>query len=111
MTFGELYFVRFSPGVGHEYRGGRPALVIQEEAISNNSPVITVIPLTSQLKQLKPWDVFVQKDDLNGLSLDSVIKVQHIHAYDRSRFLFKIGRVGSPTVRQVRGYLRRHFGL
>lgn len=110
-AFGEIYFVNFGPSVGHEYNGERPAMVVQEENISNIAPVVAVIPLTSQLKQLKSWDILVQKDDLNCLKEDSIIKVQHIHSYDKSRFLFKIGRAGSPTIRSVRGYLRRHFGL
>lgn len=110
-SFGEIYFVNFNPSVGHEYQGERPAIVVQEENISKISQVVTIMPITSQLKQLRPWDILIQKDDLNYLGFDSVIKVQHIYSYDKSRFLFKIGRAGSPTIRSVRGYLRRHFGL
>lgn len=110
-AFGDIYFVEFDPSIGHEYKGRRPAMVIQEEEISKNSPVVTIMPLTSQLNQLRPHDVLVPKDFLNKLSSNSIIKVKHIHSFDRERFLFKMGRVGSPIMRQVRGYIRRHFGL
>lgn len=110
-SFGDIYFVECDPSVGREYKGKRPAIVIQEENISKTSPVVTIMPLTSQLNQLKPWDIFVQKDELNCLAENSIIKVNHIHAYDPQRFHFRIGRAGSPVIRKVRGYLRRHFGL
>lgn len=110
-AFGDIYYVLYDPSIGHEYRGKRPAIVIQEEDISEVSPVITVMPLTSQLNQLRPSDVLIQKDHKNRLALDSVIKVRHINSFDKSRFVHFIGKAGSPTVRQVRGYLRRHFGL
>lgn len=110
-AFGDICYVEYATSVGHEYRGKRPALVIQEENISQSSSVVTVMPLTSQLSQLRPSDVLIQKDDKNRLTLDSVIKVRHINSFDKQRFLFKIGSAGSPAIRQVRGYLRRHFGL
>ena len=110
-VFGDIYYVEYNPSVGHEYRGKRPAIVIQEEKISSLSSVITVMPLTSQLNQLRQSDVLIQKDDKNRLTLDSVIKVNHINSFDKQRFQFKIGSAGSPVIRQIRGYLRRHFGL
>ena len=110
-TFGDIYFVDFEPSVGHEYKGKRPAFIAQEEEISKTSPVVTVIPMTSQLKQLHSPDVLIQPDQKNRLNEDSVIKVRHIYTFDKSRFLFRIGRAGSPVIRQVRGYLRRHFGM
>jgi len=110
-AFGEIYFVTFDPSVGHEYKGKRPGMVIQEEVISKISPLVTVIPLTSQLNQLMPADILIPKDHLNNLTTHSVLKVRNIQSFDRSRFLHRIGRAGSPIVRQVRGYLRRHFGM
>jgi mRNA interferase MazF len=110
-AFGEIYFVKFDPSVGHEYSGDRPAMVIQEENISKNSSLVTVVPLTSKLQQQQPGDIFIEKDRLNQLLSDSVIKVRNIQSFDKRRFMFKIGRAGSPAVRAVRGYLRRHFGM
>lgn len=110
-AFGEIYFVQFDPSVGREYRGFRPGIVIQEEYISKKSPVVTVVPFTSNLNQLMPDDILVQPDDLNKLDSISVIKVRNIQSFDKTRFLHRIGRAGSPLTRRIRGYLRRHFGL
>ena len=110
-AFGDLCYADCDPSFGHEYKGRRPVIVVQEENISKLSPLVTIIPLTSQLEQRQQEDVFIEKDDLNKLSFDSVIKVRNIQSFDKQRFRFRIGRAGSPVIRQVRGYLRRHFGL
>lgn len=110
-AFGDIYYVEHDPSVGHEYRGKRPAIVIQEEKWSEASPVVTVMPMTSQLNQLGHLDILIEKDHKNRLTLDSVIKVQYISSFDKSRFIHMIGKAGSPVIRQVRGYLRRHFRL
>lgn len=110
-AFGDIYLVKFDPSTGHEYKNARPALVIQEENISRVSPYVTVLPVTSQLEKHSPADVFIAKDGKNKLAVDSVIKVHHISSFDRTRLAHFIGQASSPTIRQVRGYLRRHFGL
>ena len=110
-SFGEIYMVKFDPSFGREYRGNRPGIVIQDDAISKKSSLVTVLPLTTQLNQKQIDDVFIARDSLNKLSGDSVIKVRNIQSFDKQRFLFKIGRAGSPVSRAVRGYLRRHFGM
>lgn len=109
--FGEIYIAKFHPGTGKEFKKIRPAIVIQESAVSQKSPYVTVMPISSQLQKLGPVDILLEKDDLNGLKSDSVIQARQISSFDKKRFIKKIGRVGSPAARKVRGYLRKHFGL
>lgn len=108
---GDIYLVDFDPSVGHEYKKKRPALVIQEEEITKTSPCISVMPLTSKFKNMAAHDVFIPKDKKNQLLDDSIIKVHYLKSFDKSRFIHFIGMANSPVLRQVRGYLRRHFGL
>lgn len=110
-AFGDIYYVEFDPSVGHEYQGKRPAFIAMEESISKVSNLITVLPITSRVDKMYLFDVFIQKDGKNKLLTDSVIRANHISTFDKERCLFKIGAVGSPVIRQVRGYLRRHFGM
>lgn len=111
LEFGDIYLVNFDPSVGREYRKVRPALVVQRGMISINSPYVTVMPISSRLENLRGPDVFLPQDRLNRLMTNSVIKVRQISSFDKRRFIKRVGRVGSPINRQVRGYLRRHFGL
>ena len=111
MKFGDIYLVNCDPSVDREYRKVRPAIVIQMEKINIKSPLVTVVPVSSQVEKFSLYDVFIEKDDKNRLMNDSIIKVQHISSFDRTRFIKKIGEANSPTIRKVRGYLRKHFGL
>lgn len=111
VSFGDIYVVDFEPSVGHEYKKKRPALVVQSEDVSEYSRLITVMPMSSRLERRFPHDVFVEKDSKNRLTSDSIIRTHYIHTFDPSRFSTFIGRAGSPTIRAVRGYLRRHFGF
>lgn len=110
-AFGDIYLVDFDPSVGHEYKKKRPAIVVQMEGIHADSPCFTVMPMSSKLERRCIHDIFLQKDLKNRLTEDSVIKVHSLHTFDKTRFLYFIGRAGSPTIRSVRGYLRRHFGF
>lgn len=109
-SFGDIYLVEFEPSVGHEYRKKRPAMIIQQEPVSH-FPCITIVPLTTKIENCGPRDILIQKDHINHLTCDSAVVVNHIATFDKSRFIHYIGKAGSPTIRQVRGYLRRHFGL
>jgi len=111
MNFGDIYLVDFDPSVGHEFKKIRPAIIVQEKQIFGHSPLVTIIPMTSQIQKQKKYDVYVPRDEKNRLESDSLIKVQQITSYDKSRFIRPIGFANSPTIRKVRGYLRKHFGL
>ena len=109
MKQGDIYLVNFEPSIGREYKKKRPGLIVQSEII--NSPYVSVVPITSNLQQFHQHDVRIEKDRKNKLFSDSVIKVQQISSFDKSRLLGKIGEVNSPVIRKVRGYLRKHFRL
>jgi mRNA interferase MazF len=111
VTFGDILLVNFEPSVGREYKKIRPAIVIQQEDVSEYSTLITVMPMSSQIERRMRHDIFIARDEKNRLTNDSLIKSHYIHTFDPSRVLYFIGRAGSPTVRAVRGYLRRHFGM
>lgn len=111
MKQGDIYFVRFDPSIGHEYRKTRPAIVIQSEEISNISSLVTVMPISSHIERCQEPDIPVERDEKNRLAKDSVIMVRRISTFDQSRFKRKIGEASSPVLRKVRGYLRKHFAL
>jgi mRNA interferase MazF len=111
MKQGDIYFVNFDSSVGREYKKTRPALIVQSQSVCENSSLVTVMPITSQISKYEDLDVFISKDAKNRLMNDSVIMVRQISTLDKRRLLRKIGEVNSPVIRKVRGYLRKHFLL
>ena len=45
ILFGHIYLVDFDPSVGREYQKMRPALVIQSDAVTKHSDLVTVVPV------------------------------------------------------------------
>jgi mRNA interferase MazF len=111
IKFGELFLVDFSPSLGHEYQGKRPALVIESDGQIKKSNLITVLPLTSNLDNKIDDDIFIKIDKDNRLKFDSIIKVYNIVSYDRLRFINKIGKIDQEIYKKVKDYLLKHFDL
>ena len=49
MKQGELWLVQFLNSVGHEFKGARPALIIESDLQISKSNVFTILPLTSNI--------------------------------------------------------------
>lgn len=94
----------------HVQYGVRPAIVISNDAANENSPAITVIPLTSNRKKGQlPTHVFVSNP---GLTCSSIALCEQIHTLDKSRMLKKLGQITNPfTIRAVEYGLAVQLGL
>ncbi|WP_458398090.1 type II toxin-antitoxin system PemK/MazF family toxin [Anaerotignum sp.] len=75
----------------HVQRGYRPVLIVSNDAANTNSPVVTVVPLTSKLnKQHLPTHVFLQEQ---GLDKNSIALCEQIITLDKSQLLRRIGYI------------------
>ena len=94
----------------HVQYGVRPAIVISNDAANENSPAITVIPLTSNRKKGQlPTHVFISNP---GLSRSSIALCEQIHTLDKSRMIKKLGQITNPfTIRAVEYGLAVQLGL
>jgi mRNA interferase MazF len=87
---------------GREQSGERPAVVIQDTAYGQGSPLVLIVLLTSQLAALRfPASVRVEPTLSNGLNLPSVAMVFQTRALDRSRFLRRIGAVTDEALSSI----------
>lgn len=113
MKQGELWLVQFldSNSVGREFKGTRPALIIESDSQIRKSSVFTILPLTSNMNNKLRDDILVIKDNQNNLFCDSILKVYQIQSFDRARFVKRIGVVKEDILKQVKDYLRSHFDL
>ena len=94
----------------HVQYGDRPAIVISSDAAKENSPAVTVIPLTSNRKKGQlPTHVFISHP---GLSCSSIALCEQIHTLDKSRMLKKLGQITNPfTIKAVEYGLAVQLGL
>ena len=94
----------------HVQYGVRPAIVISNDAANENSPAVTVIPLTSNRKKGQlPTHVFISNP---GLSRSSIALCEQIHTLGKSRMIKKLGQITNPfTIRAVEYGLAVQLGL
>jgi mRNA-degrading endonuclease toxin of MazEF toxin-antitoxin module len=112
MKQGDIFLIDFGLySVGHEYQKRRPGVIIESDEALIKTSLITVIPLTSKLKNIKNGDIIVRKNKQNFLAGDSLLKVENIMSFDPGRFLYKIGEVDQLILGQIKRYLVKHFGL
>jgi len=99
---GEVYWVnlplfsRLKKGSIRELQGKHPGLVISNDEQNKFSPLITILPLTSQTDKVYPFQVF---SELKGKS--GVILVDQVRTIDRKRFGGKLGELDLEMMEQV----------
>lgn len=111
MTRGDIWIVSLPVVSGREQGGQRPALVIQDDAYGQRSPLVLVVPLTSQLSATRfPATVNLKPTRENGLTLPSVALVFQTRAVDRSRLSYQLGTVSAADLERALAELRRLTG-
>lgn len=97
---GEIWTVdlRFSRG---EISKIRPALIVSANAINEISPIIVVIPLTSQVPHiLGPERIIIEKVDA-GLTKNSVALTTQIRAIEKGKFDKRVGVLKREKMKEI----------
>jgi len=96
---GDLVWLQFTPGVGHEQAGHRPALVISPSSYNRRVGLAICCPVTSQVKGY-PFEVLLP----TGLGVEGAILSDQIKGLDwRVRKARRIGRVPTDILQEAVG--------
>ncbi len=107
---GEIWFTSFDPSVGTEIRKTRPALVLSNNIANKKTTKVSVVPLTSNIKNIG-LIVIVEPDKENNLKVPSLIRVPDINTFDKSRLKNKMGILSLEKLKEVEEKLKLHLGL
>lgn len=108
---GEIWTVDLRPGIGHEITKIRPALIISKNDINRFSPMIIVVPISSQIPPLMgPDRVLIPKKDLK-LAKNSVVLCGQVRSIDKSRIKKKVDAIPQEKLLEVEEALRLVLGL
>lgn len=103
--------VDLRPGIGWEIVKKRPALVISSDLVNEFSPIVIVIPVSSQVAEVSgPERVLLPKDTV-GLAKDSVVVVHQVRAIDKSRVTKRIGSLSKTKLAEVEEALQIVLGM
>lgn len=109
MKRGEIYYADLSPTVGSEINKKRPVLIISNDASNKVSSLITVLPITSNVKKIFPFEVKIMAKE-SGLSKDSKVQCHQIRAISKLRIKDKVaGFLNEREMLDVEMAVRLHL--
>jgi len=107
---GDIYLVCLDPVVGSEISKTRPVLILSNDINNRLSDTVTVIPITSNIVKIFPFEVFLPKDK-TALTKDSKAKCNQIRTVDKRRLVKLLGKVQSDLLAGVEAALLLHLGI
>lgn len=111
MKRGEIWFADLSPTRGSEIARRRPVLIVSNDANNRASSTITILPLTSNVARVYPFEVFLACAEC-GLPRDSKIQAQQIRTIAKERISGNpIGKLDKKKAQEVDAAIRLHLGV
>jgi mRNA interferase MazF len=107
---GDIFLVNFDPTIGAEARKTRPALVVSNDINNKHSPIVSIAPITSNVKKVYSFEVKVPWNT-GGLRKQSKIMVNQTRAVDKLRLVRRMGSLPADTMTAVNKALMLHYGL
>lgn len=112
---GQIVLVSFDPSVGSEVRKTRPAIVVSNNTANDvatrvPSSTITVVPVTSNVARVLPFQVRLRAAD-TGLDRDSKARAEQIRTISTSHVVRPVGWVPTELMAALDEALRVHLDL
>ena len=115
MQRGEVCLVDLEPVRGNEANKRRPAVVVSNDQANATATrlgrgVVTVLPLSSNVARVFPFQVMVPAGT-GGLRTDSKVQAEQLRSVSVERLGGVLGRLPATTMAAVDDALRLHLDL
>ncbi len=107
---GDVYWVKLDPIEGYEIGKTRPAVVISNDINNELADTITVLPITSSVGKIYPFEVFLKKG-IGNISSDSKVKTNQIRTVDKTRLKERIGKIPGAILSDIERAMKIHLEL
>jgi len=115
MRRGEIRLVNFDPTRGAEADKRRPGVIVSNDGANSTAQrlgrgVVTVVPLTSNIERVHPFQVLLTAAD-TGLDRDSKAQAEQVRSVAVERVGARVGVVPPEILGLVDEALRLHLAL
>ena len=115
MRRGEIWQVDLEPARGSEANKTRPAVIVSNDRANATASrlgrgVITVVPVTSNVGTIYPFQVLLQAPD-SGLTVDSKAQAEQVRSIAAQRLIRQMGRISPQQLSELEDALRLHLAL
>jgi len=107
---GEIFLVNFDPTIGAEAKKTRPALVVSNDINNAHSPIVSISPITSNVKRVYSFEVEIPPKT-GGVRTRSKVMVNQTRAVDKIRLIRKLGYLPNEIMVNVNQALKLHYDL
>ena len=116
MRRGEIWQVALDPVRGSEADKTGPAVVVSNDRANATAyrlrrGVVTVVPVTSNVEKVYPFQVELAADPDSGLPVNSKAQAEQVRSVAVQRLSRRVGRVSPDEGRLLDDALRLHLGL
>ena len=108
---GEIWTADLRPGKGYEIAKIRPVLIISSDIVNSISPMVTVLPISSQLPPVLGSDKIHLSKKQTGLTKESAVLISHIRSIDKSRITKKVGKIPKGKLAEIEEAVRLTLDL
>ena len=115
MRRGEIRYADLEPVRGSEADKRRPVVLVSNDAANRRAEtlgrgVMTVVPLTSNVSRVLPFQVLVEPG-ATGLGHASKVQAEQVRSIAVERLGAPLGRLDPTTMQEVDRALRLHLAL
>ena len=103
---GEIYWVKLDPTFGKEINKTRPCVVISNDRQNEYSPLIIVVPITSDSEKIYPFEVVIKLGSGKGKVL-----TDQVRSIDKERLGDKIGQINELIMSEISEKMKRVMAL
>lgn len=111
MKRGEIYYAALDPVIGSESAKRRPVLIVSNDINNRVAATVTILPLTSQVSKIYPFEVFLSPEK-SGLPKPSKVQAQQIRTISKQRLQGnQIGKLEPSLMQSVDATITLHLAL
>jgi len=115
MLRGEIRMVDLDPARGSEANKRRPAVIVSNDGANTtaahlNRGVITLVPVTSNVSRVYPFQVLLPATEC-GLPSDSKAQAEQVRSVAIERIGRRVGQLTAPLLAELDEALRLHLAL
>ncbi len=111
MKRGKIYYTNLNPLVGAEIAKRCHVLIVSNDLNNRVATTITILPITSNVNQIYPFEVFLESDQ-SGLPKPSKVQTQQIRTISKLRIQGDVvGCLNAALMLLVENALQLHLFL
>ena len=103
---GEIYWVELDPTVGTEIKKTRPCLILSIDAYNKKMPRVIIIPITSQIQNVHPFQILITIDGKKGK-----VMADQVRCVDKGRLKGKLGILCPVKMGEVANSIKLCMGI